>query len=230
MSNEIIPAEPLPPQEIINDARDKAKILKAIVTQAHLSIKVGASYHLKFEAWQTLGRFTNITTGVEWTRPLLNRANDTIGYEARALAYQFGNIISAAEAQCTLDEYNWKGKELWQLRSMAQTRACAKALRNVLAWIVVLAGYETTPAEEYTAPPQRTKQDWRWFRKELAGLGISHEEARDILGVKSIKDDWIGKQGRTLEEAIETIKEAITETTSPKEAEYEEQGTLPTTP
>jgi len=31
---------------------------------------------------------------------------------------------------------------------MAQTRACAKALRNVLAWVVVLAGYRPTPAEE----------------------------------------------------------------------------------
>ena len=37
---------------------------------------------------------------------------------------------------------------LFQLRSMAQTRACAKALRNVLAWVVVLAGYRPTPAEE----------------------------------------------------------------------------------
>lgn len=37
---------------------------------------------------------------------------------------------------------------LFQLKSMAQTRACAKALRNVLAWVVVLAGYAPTPAEE----------------------------------------------------------------------------------
>lgn len=37
---------------------------------------------------------------------------------------------------------------LFQLRSMAQTRACAKAFRNVLAWVVVMAGYKPTPAEE----------------------------------------------------------------------------------
>ena len=36
----------------------------------------------------------------------------------------------------------------FQLRSMAQTRAGAKALRNALAWVVVLAGYAPTPAEE----------------------------------------------------------------------------------
>jgi len=39
---------------------------------------------------------------------------------------------------------------MFQLRSMAQTRACAKALRNVLAWVVVLAGFKPTPAEELT--------------------------------------------------------------------------------
>jgi hypothetical protein len=31
---------------------------------------------------------------------------------------------------------------------MAQTRAGSKALRNALAWVVVLAGYKPTPAEE----------------------------------------------------------------------------------
>lgn len=44
----------------------------------------------------------------------------------------------------------------FQLRSMAQTRAGAKALRNALAWVVVLAGYAPTPAEEMPdAEPQR---------------------------------------------------------------------------
>lgn len=37
---------------------------------------------------------------------------------------------------------------MFQLRSMAQTRAGAKALRNALAWVVVLAGFKPTPAEE----------------------------------------------------------------------------------
>jgi len=41
---------------------------------------------------------------------------------------------------------------MFQLRSMAQTRAGAKALRNALAWVVVLAGYKPTPAEELDAP------------------------------------------------------------------------------
>jgi hypothetical protein len=50
---------------------------------------------------------------------------------------------------------------------MAQTRACAKALRNVFAWVVVLAGYAPTPAEDMTGteekatakPPQEKKPE-----------------------------------------------------------------------
>jgi hypothetical protein len=42
---------------------------------------------------------------------------------------------------------------LFQLASMSQTRANAKALRNVLSWVAVLADYRPTPAEELSAAP-----------------------------------------------------------------------------
>ena len=41
-------------------------------------------------------------------------------------------------------------KPLFQLRSMAQTRAQVKALRSIFSWVVVMAGYQPTPAEELT--------------------------------------------------------------------------------
>ena len=217
MPNELTKTEPLPPQAIIDDAKAKAKILKAIVTEAHLAIQIGATQHLKFEAWQTLGRFANITAGIEWTKPLQTRAHDIIGYEARAVAYRNTNIISAAEAQCTQEESNWKNKELWQLRSMAQTRACSKALRNVLAWIVVLAGYEATPAEEAPVPTPIPKQSWTAFWRELKQLGISAEQAYKILGVASIKQGWIEKQHRTLDDALATIKAHLAQHQPPEE-------------
>ena len=47
---------------------------------------------------------------------------------------------------------------LFQLASMAQTRAAAKVHRNVLSWIVVLAGYRPTPAEEIENDTERVEQ------------------------------------------------------------------------
>lgn len=50
---------------------------------------------------------------------------------------------------------------LFQLRSMAQTRACAKVLRDVFSHIVILAGFNPTPAEEMTDLPDDSNGDDR---------------------------------------------------------------------
>jgi len=81
------------------------------------------------------------------------------GAKARAevIDLRTGMVVGGAEAYCMRDEENWKEKPWFQLASMAQTRAGAKALRNVLAWVVVLAGYRPTPAEELTSSPSQAK-------------------------------------------------------------------------
>jgi len=56
---------------------------------------------------------------------------------------------------------------------------------------------------------QAEKPTWRWFAAKLQTLGVTQAQARDILGVNSIKDDWVGVQKRTIEEAYEIIKGAV---------------------
>ena len=75
-----------------------------------------------------------------------------VGFEATASIRRIrdGNEVGRANAMCLMDENMWSGKPLYAVRSMAQTRACAKAFRLVFAWILVLAGYKPTPAEEIT--------------------------------------------------------------------------------
>jgi hypothetical protein len=51
---------------------------------------------------------------------------------------------------------------LFQLKSMAQTRAAAKSLRNILSWVFVLAGFEPQIAEEFTGTefgPERSENE-----------------------------------------------------------------------
>jgi len=144
---EVIKPPKSAPKELIKLAVDASKELKNIVEVAKLSVDIKGRKYLKFEAWQTMGHFFGITSGIEWTKEI--KVGDlVIGYEARAYAIKDGAVISNAEAICSREEDNWKDKPLWQIRSMAQTRACAKVLRNVLAWTIVLAGYPSTPAEE----------------------------------------------------------------------------------
>ena len=135
-----------PPQEVLDEARKAAQALADVLDKKKKKVTFNNETYLEFEDWQTLGRFYGITAQVDNTAYV--EYDMARGFEARASALHRGQVISSAEAICLDDERNWAGKPLFQLRSMAQTRALAKTLRNVLAWVVVLAGYRPTPAEE----------------------------------------------------------------------------------
>lgn len=135
------------PERVIDEARTAASALKKVLSEKKHKFMVRGEQYLQFEDWQTLGRFYGVTARIKFTQPVT--FGDATGFEAAAEALRAdGAVISAAEAMCMDDEPNWRGKPIYQLRSMAQTRACAKALRNVLSWVAVLAGYSGTPAEE----------------------------------------------------------------------------------
>ncbi|MDZ4205780.1 MAG: hypothetical protein U1C12_00980 [Patescibacteria group bacterium] len=129
------------PEADIGRAKKAAKALMQVV-EATKPLKMQGKTYLYFEHWQTIARFFNATVGIENTNKLVN------GYEAKSVVYQNGIIIGGAEASCLKDETNWKSKPDFQLKSMAQTRAMAKALRSIFGYVAVLAGVEATPAEE----------------------------------------------------------------------------------
>lgn len=136
------------PEEQVKFGQRAAKALMKIVESKKNKLVLNGKTYLLFEDWEMLGRFYNLTTGIDWTKEV-NREGRLLGFEAKANVYNAsGTIISSAEASCLRDEQNWRMKPEFQLKSMAQTRAAAKALRNVLAWVAVIAGYEGTPAEE----------------------------------------------------------------------------------
>ena len=138
------------PEQVLQEAQKAAAALKTVISGKQKPVIFRGEQYLEFEDWQTCGRFYGLAARVVSTAPV--DFDGVRGFEARAEVINVvtGQIVSAAEAMCLNDEENWQGKPLFQLRSMSQTRACAKALRNVLAWVVVLAGYRPTPAEEMT--------------------------------------------------------------------------------
>lgn len=147
----ILPKEA--PRDIIKDGWTAARQLQAIVSKRKDKVVISGKQYLLFEDWQTLGRFFRITAKIALTQEIRDEGK-VIGFFARAVALRDSEEISAADAECCFDEDNWKGKPRFQLRSMAQTRAAAKTLRNCLSWIAVLAGYPTATAEEVA--PKRT--------------------------------------------------------------------------
>jgi hypothetical protein len=151
-----------PPDVVLAEATKAAKALHDVIESKPSKCVINGKTYLQFEDWQTLGRFYGVTAKASSTKYVEFGEKDSYeqvrGFEATADALLVGTnqVISSAEAMCLDDESRWGDKPLFQLKSMAQTRACAKALRNVLAWVVVLAGYEGTPAEELDGAAQQT--------------------------------------------------------------------------
>lgn len=217
---ELVPMEDGPPRElsvsrepaiVLEEAHRAAAALSDVVKKKKNPVIMNGEQYLEFEDWQTLGKFYGITAKVLSTTPV--QFGDVVGFEARACAYHVktGEEISAADSMCLNDETNWKSKPLFQLRSMAQTRACAKALRNVLAWVVVLAGYKPTPAEEMTGgersggqrQQQQTPQSGRRYdmtetHKKLGDeiLGFCNGDKEEAASMLETLTAWRDKDGR----------------------------------
>lgn len=131
------------PQAVVERATKVANALMGVVKKKGLAKRIGPKEYLLAEAWTMVGSMLGAFPRTAWTRKLEN------GWEARVeVVTRSGEIIGAAEAECLNDERNWKSRDDYALRSMAQTRAMGKALRMPLGFIAVLAGFEATPAEE----------------------------------------------------------------------------------
>lgn len=131
------------PNEIIAKASTAATALATVVRKQGLTVGIQGREYCKVEAWTLCGSMLGVFPVCVWTRPLEN------GWEARVEARTMrGDIVGAAEAQCLRSEGLWAKRDDYALRSMAQTRATSKALRQPLGFVMSLAGLEATPAEE----------------------------------------------------------------------------------
>lgn len=155
------------PDVVLTEATRAAKALTEVIAQKPRPVKFNGEQYLEFEDWQLLGRFYGLSVRVNEAAVKYVEFGDVRGFEASAdvLRNADGAVISSASAMCLNDEQNWNRKPLFQLKSMAQTRACAKAFRNVLSWVAVLGGFKPTPAEEmdgvFPSEPFPTKNPQR---------------------------------------------------------------------
>jgi hypothetical protein len=130
------------PAERMQQMQETAQVLAEPVRQRHV-VRIGQSDHVRVEGWTLLGSLLGVYAHCVWSR----RVED--GWEARYEARTLdGRTVGAAEAQCLRSEANWRNRDDYAIRSMAQTRAQSKALRQPLGFVISLAGFDPTPAEE----------------------------------------------------------------------------------
>lgn len=134
------------PIQVMKRAGEVANALATVIRTQKLTSNIQGKEYVRVEGWTLLGSMLGVFPVCVWTKPVEG------GWEARVEARTLsGALVGAAEAQCLSEERNWGDRDDYALRSMAQTRATSKAMRLPLGFVVALAGFQTTPAEEVPA-------------------------------------------------------------------------------
>jgi len=214
------------PREIIAYATEIANALHDVVESQGLFIQIGEKKHILAEGWETVISLDMAHPIIESTDPVLDAKGEIVAYKARAVVKKNGEIISSGEMVCGLDgEFSTQSKSGWgkhrAAMSSAQTWAVAKAGRQKYAWIVALAGYSGTPAEEMDESPTRstasTAPGWK--------TGSSATDAQ-IKYLKSLdpKADTAGLSKVEVSKLIEKLKNEKSK--NKQTANYDEMAEL----
>lgn len=134
---------------LVEGARAMAGALADVIERQRLATVIQGRKHVNVEGWTTLAVMLGVVA-----REVQTTEQDGI-YTAvvELVRMSDGACISRASAECG-EEKPWNTRPRYARRSMAQTRATGKACRLAFSWIMALAGYEPTPAEEMPDPRQ----------------------------------------------------------------------------
>ena len=141
----------LNPKALVSQATEVATALGGVIEQQKLFSNIQGKRFVKCEGWTTLAAMLGVTP-----REVSVLEHDGIFTATVALCrLSDGAEVGRASAECGApDELDRKNKPLWAnrpryaRRSMALTRATAKACRLAFSWVMAMSGFEVTPAEE----------------------------------------------------------------------------------
>jgi len=133
------------PGDVIKRATELATPLAKLINDKKLYSLIKGKKYVRVEGWSTLGAMI----GVLPRTVSADEIADSGIFEATVdlIRTSDGAVIGRGIAECGADD-PWDIRPRYARRSMAITRATGKAYRLGFAWIMKLAGYEGTPAEE----------------------------------------------------------------------------------
>lgn len=159
-----------------SDIMEFATNLKELIVQNKLFTSIRGKNYVNVEGWQIAGAFTGTFPIVESVENLSD--DNTYKYRAEvSLRDKDGNKVGYGVAICTNKEAGKTAFDEYAVASMAQTRAVGKAFRMKIGWLLKVAGYETTPAEEMDAvaaevveTPKPGRLDFKAVREKLTEI------------------------------------------------------------
>lgn len=139
------------PNDLITQATAQATALSRLIEDRKLYSNIGGRKYVRVEGWVPLARMNGVIP-----RETQNEGQPDGRYIARVQLVRVadGVVLTEASGECGgPDEPMWQNRPPYARRSMAATRATGKACRLAYSWVIALAGYEATPAEEMDDAP-----------------------------------------------------------------------------
>lgn len=186
------------PSQVIAQATMLAKGLADLINTRQLYKVIKERKYVFVDGWTTLGAMLGVVPIEESVT--ITEDGDYLA-TVKLIRTKDGQQVGGASALCGTDEPTWMSRPRYARRSMATTRATGKAFRLSFSWIMKLAGYEPTPAEEMPVegeyheepteqPMQSTGSKWpREMIETVAGMvEAKHDkEAINILNASPLK-------------------------------------------
>jgi len=209
------------PGDVVEVAAQAANILADVIRRQGLAINIRGREYVRVDGWATAAALLGLMAR---EASVTRHPDGTWEAVVEVVRLRDGAVVGRGSAIVGPDEPAWAERPEYARRSMAITRAAGKAFRLALSWVMCLAGYETTPAEEIEAlevrtadpPPQAAqatqepKVNWSAFWARVKGMGLSPDRAHEILRAKtsfvSFKD-YIAAHG--VEGALRLLEEAV---------------------
>ena len=143
------------PAALIAEASGMADELAGMIKAQKLAVRIQGREYVQVEGWTTLAAMLGATAREVSTEESAGIYIATV----ELVRMVDGAVLSRASAECG-EERPWCMRPRYARRSMAQTRATGKACRLAFSWIMRLAGYEATPAEEmqFEQEPETTQK------------------------------------------------------------------------
>jgi hypothetical protein len=162
------------PEDMVGLASRMATILADVVEKRKLYATIRGKKYPQVEAWMTIGRMDGVVAREH--EPPVRHEDGSYEAVVDLIRLADGMVIGSGSAICgESDDEPWAKRQGYAKRSMAVTRATSRAFRQQYAWIMALAGYEATPADEM--PTGEPKGD-----AKPSGVGGETEE---LIGIET---------------------------------------------
>lgn len=192
---QVVVSDNADPAAMVTVATRLATVLKDIVEQRRLFATIQGKKYPQVEAWMTIARLDNVVAR-EVTGGIVRLADGAYEATVELIRLSDGMVIGRGSALCgAAGDSPWDKRPEPARRSMAVTRATSRAFRQQYSWIMALAGYEPTAAEEMPSDEAPARQQHERTEADGSLIGTAEKttkQATDFLLRQSPEGPTLG--------------------------------------